>query len=101
MSYLIDKYLKRLSEEYHNSKEVLVFCHLVLKEGHFNATHFYEKLQMGNSSTKPIDWSSKLGSYKIYKDNRIRNLTIKNFRKYKSEHTHPYLLDMTSGKQGK
>lgn len=100
MSYLIDKYLKRLSEEYHNSKEVLVFCHLVLKEGHFNATHFYEKLQMGNSSTKPIDWSSKLGSYKIYKDNRIRNLTIKNFRKYKSEHTHPYLLDMTSGKQG-
>lgn len=100
MSYLIDKYLKRLSEEYHNSKEVLVFCHLVLKEGHFNATHFYEKLQMGNSSTKPIDWSSKLGSYKIYKDNRIRNLTIKNFRKYKSEHTHPYLLDMTSGNQG-
>ena len=100
MSYLIDKYLKRLSEEYHNSKEVLVFCHLVLKEGHFNATHFYEKLQMGNSSNKPIDWSSKLGSYKIYKDNRIRNLTIKNFRKYKSDQTHPYLLDMTSGKQG-
>lgn len=100
MSYLIDKYLKRLSEEYHNSKEVLVFCHLVLKEGHFNATHFYEKLQMGNSSTKPIDWSSKLGSYKIYKDNRIRNLTIKNFRKYNSEHIHPYLLDMTSGNQG-
>lgn len=102
MSYLIDKYLKELSEEYNNSKEVLVFCHIVLKEGHFNATHFYEKLQIDNStSNKPIDWNSKLGSYRIYKDSRIRNLTIKNFRKYQSEHTHPYLLDMMSTKEGK
>lgn len=73
MSYLIDKYLKRLSEEYHNSKEVLVFCHLVLKEGHFNATHFMRNYKW---AILPLNLLIGAVSWEVTKYIRIIELEI-------------------------
>lgn len=95
MSYLVDKYLQALTKEYKNSKEVNIFCRVIIKEGHFNITRFYEELCMESfEDIGYVDWEKRLLKYKKYNDYRIRRLTVKNFRKYKSENDYPYLLDM-------
>lgn len=101
MNYLIDKYLQKLSKEYKDSKEVLAFCRVVMEKGHFNASSFYERLQSDTpEQDKPIDWDKQLLKYHKFKDYRVRNIIIKNFRKYGSKKDFPYLIDLidNSGK---